>query len=122
MDEPNEKRCRELVKERALKPHEEFMASWFDVMKPQCEMCGRAPLAEMHHRQNRSQGGLWVPSNILGLCIYCHRYVTEHPEAAREWGVGSLRRLQVPAEVPVQLWHSESRLLLDDEGGYRAAA
>jgi hypothetical protein len=40
------------------------------------------------HRQNRSQGGLTVPSNLQLLCgphgddEGCHKWATEHPAAA----------------------------------------
>lgn len=55
-----------------------------------CEACDRRAGAEWHHRINRSQGGLWCPSNGLHLCIPCHTYVTLHPRAARLQGWGLL--------------------------------
>lgn len=48
---------------------------------PWCVRCGR-PRVERDHRQNRSQGGKTVPSNLQGLCPICHRWKTENPAAA----------------------------------------
>lgn len=31
---------------------------------------------DWHHRKNRSQGGLWTPSNGLDLCHACHMTIT----------------------------------------------
>jgi|SRR6516162_11568808 hypothetical protein len=68
-----------------------------------CEYCGVAA-TNMHHRINRSQGGLWTPANILHLCgsgtTGCHGYFTEHPMVAYGLGV-SLRRGDNPGRFPV---------------------
>jgi 5-methylcytosine-specific restriction endonuclease McrA len=81
-----------------------------------CELDGRTPATEMHHRKNRSQGGAWAPSNLLHLCSAHHLHVTTHPQASREqgWAVPSHRE---PSGVPVWL----ARLgwaFLDDQGNY----
>lgn len=81
-----------------------------------CEVCGRAPGQEMHHRRNRSQGGAWTASNLLHLCSAHHLHVTTHPQASRDqgWSVPSHRE---PSGVPVWLaglgW-----VFLDDHGNY----
>lgn len=113
----SEASCTKLCRQRALNAYPE-MASWFDVMKPTCEVCGTHPGSERHHRKNRSQGGLWVPSNIILACFHCHKFITEHPNRARGEGWGSLYPAWEPAEVPIKLWYSIEMLLLDDEGGY----
>lgn len=70
---------------------------------------------EVHHRIRRRDGGDRF-SNLLALLPECHRWITEHPETAREFGwillVGS-----DPMACPV--WISERRWLLDDFGGRR---
>lgn len=91
-----------------------------------CEKCGAAQAREWHHRQNRSQGGLWTAANGMDLCTSCHRYVTEHPEESYRNG-WSVRSTADPAEVPVLvtthpggaygLPEIEWRLL-DDKGGW----
>lgn len=67
-----------------------------------CEIGLNCSAAEAHHRQNRSQGGSWKPSNLLHLCASHHLHVTTHPQAAREqgWAVASF---QDPARTPVWL-------------------
>jgi len=97
----NEKLCRRLVQERS---------------NSVCEMCSIARAAEVHHRKNRSQGGRWTPSNCLHLCTKCHRYVTTHPQAAREqgWAVPSYAD---PAKAPVWVAWREF-VFLDDHGNY----
>ena len=47
-----------------------------------CVRCGRAGAVERDHRQNRSQGGLTVPSNLQCLCPTCHAWKTHNPAAA----------------------------------------
>lgn len=47
-----------------------------------CLRCGIVGHLERDHRQNRSQGGLTVPSNLQCLCTWCHRWKTENPAAA----------------------------------------
>lgn len=51
-----------------------------------CVRCGYYGTVHRDHRQNRSQGGLTVPSNIQLLCVGCHKFVTENPAAAVEEG------------------------------------
>lgn len=80
-----------------------------------CEVCARQPATDWHHRLNRSQGGTWSASNGLDLDRQCHRFVTEHPAAARDRG-WALRAGQDPATEPVHLaWTGLVRL--DDAGG-----
>ncbi len=42
-----------------------------------CERCGGADQLQVHHIVPVAQGGLHVPSNVLVLCMGCHR--GEHP-------------------------------------------
>ena len=48
-----------------------------------------------HHRKNRSQGGLWRPSNGLHLCgsgtTGCHGWISHEPEKSfrKGWAVRS---------------------------------
>jgi hypothetical protein len=44
-----------------------------------CELCRAEEWTDKHHIQNRSQGGLWLPNNVLGLGPLCHDWVTHHP-------------------------------------------
>lgn len=67
-----------------------------------CEMCGRAPASDAHHRVNRSQGGRWEIANLLHLCHAHHMQVTVNPAVAvgRGW---SVRSTSDPASTPVWL-------------------
>lgn len=75
-----------------------------------CELDGRTPATEMHHRQNRSQGGDWTAPNLLHLCSAHHLHITTHPQAAREqgWFVPSWID---PARTPVWIFGREFVLL-----------
>ncbi|AEJ95348.1 HNH endonuclease [Mycobacterium phage Marvin] len=114
----NEQRCTVLVRRRAgsldpgLDEHSEYLP---------CEVCGKyAKNLERHHRQFRSRGGLWVPSNILLLCPVCHLSATEEREWTREYGMNVSER-QVPEEVPVKLWHEPRMVCLHDDGSFTPA-
>lgn len=67
-----------------------------------CEVDGRNPATEVHHRQNRSQGGSWAVPNLLHVCTACHHHITVNPEAATEQG-WAVKSHQNPADVPVWL-------------------
>lgn len=69
---PPERQCRRIVATRS---------------NGLCERCGMATATDMHHRKNRSAGGLWEPSNIVHLCRSCHRWVTVNPNAAADEGL-----------------------------------
>jgi 5-methylcytosine-specific restriction endonuclease McrA len=45
-----------------------------------CEVCHFAPLAHIHHKLRRSQGGGNELSNLLGVCLDCHDFIHRHPE------------------------------------------
>jgi hypothetical protein len=47
-----------------------------------CVRCGAYGYVERDHRQNRSQGGLTVVSNLQCLCRADHLWKTENPAAA----------------------------------------
>lgn len=38
------------------------------------------------HRQSRGVGGKWAASNALDACRACHRWITDHPAVAYEFG------------------------------------
>jgi hypothetical protein len=114
----NEAKCTELCRARALSIFTDHLSSWFDVMTPMCECCGRQRASERHHRQNRSQGGRWTPANILYICMWCHHAITTNPKWARSQGYTVLRG-EVCDEIPVRLWHHLEPLLLDDAGTYQ---
>lgn len=90
------------------------------------EVC-RGPVESMHHRWKRSQGGLWSPANILGVCghgtIGCHGYIEANPVSAMRRGLW-LRGISVglgqvrPDTVPVQMyWRGmKGHFLLHDDG------
>lgn len=84
-----------------------------------CERCGAAPAAEWDHRKNRSQGGLWLPSNGLHLCRNCHAWKTSNPLRATRHG-WAVKSWQNPVEVPVRL-AAHGLVLLDDLGGFTVA-
>lgn len=60
-----------------------------------CEACDRYSATDWHHRLNRSQGGLWCPSNGMHLCRTCHHLITTEREVAKERG-WALEPHQVP--------------------------
>lgn len=65
-----------------------------------CEMDGRNPATDAHHRKNRSQSGRWEITNLLHLCHEHHMHVTVNPALARERG-WSVSGTQNPATAPV---------------------
>ena len=73
----------------------------------------------MHHRKNRSAGGLWDAANIVALhgdgVTGCHGFVTVNPEAAHAEG-WHVQPWEDPAKVPV-LWRGTDRVYLDQFGG-----
>jgi hypothetical protein len=89
----NEQQARRLVRERSAGI---------------CERCGHARAINFHHRKNRSQGGLWCPTNAADLCgsgtTGCHGEVTEHPHQAREEGGWVVWSHEDPAAIPIRHW------------------
>lgn len=71
-----------------------------------CEVCGRAPATNWHHRVGRAHGGPWSPENGLDLCgsgtTGCHGRITVSPALAYERG-WSVRSTHDPAGQPVWL-------------------
>lgn len=84
----SERRGKKIVRERS--------GGW-------CEGCDRRPAVDWHHRQNRSQGGGWNPSNGMHLCRPCHRFVNHYPERARNDLGWSIRRAADPTRERVWL-------------------
>lgn len=80
---------------------------------------GRA--TDWHHRKNRSQGGLWTPSNGLDLCHACHMTITDTRSEYYDMG-WLVKRDRDPALVPVTIFSfkypygERVSVLLDDEG------
>lgn len=73
-----------------------------------------------HHRLFRSQGGLWLPSNIVHACRRCHEAVTNtRGRRAIYEANGWIVRKQDPHHVPVLLGGSVMALL-DDLGDWTA--
>lgn len=113
----NEKLCTELVRARAIS-HD---PSLVDDRYIPCECCGRwVDNPERHHRKFRSRGGQWTPANVILLCNACHVSATNETIAANMGGL-NVQSWQDPKSVGVALWHQDFKVLLDDEGGYRAA-
>lgn len=65
-----------------------------------CEICGREPATDWHHRKPRSQGGPWTADNGFHLCRVDHAWVTENPAACYALG-WLVRRRDEPAGTPV---------------------
>lgn len=76
-----------------------------------CELCG-GPGQHLHHRQLRSSG-LHDPSNLVNLCLLCHRRVHGHVTWATEQG-WIVSRYTLPGTVPVNLGGSRWVLLRAD--------
>jgi hypothetical protein len=84
--------------------------------------CGQRAV-NVHHRLNRSQGGVWCPSNALHLdgsgTTGCHGRIGANPEWAYAEGL-LIHRGQDPRLVPVRLQHPVYLawwFLLDAGGG-----
>lgn len=85
-----------------------------------CEVCGRAPASNWHHRQNRSGGGRWDAANGLAVCgtgsTGCHGHITTNPRVAREQG-WSVPSYADPART--QVWIARRGfVLLNNVGDY----
>lgn len=85
-----ERACRKIVRERS---------------REVCEVCGRAPATNMHHR--KKAGRKWTPSNVLHVCGMgnvsgCHGRIESFPDPAKEQGWWLLP-IQDPAHSRVWL-------------------
>lgn len=113
----NEARCTTLVRIRAASCDSQL--DEHHLCLP-CESCGfYTRYLERHHRQFRSRGGLWVPSNVMLICNKCHVDATNEAP----WIPGSglnVHSYEEPTEVPVKLWHV-GLVMLDDEGTFTPA-
>lgn len=106
----------QLVRERALTPFQDFHDSYADYIP--CECCGEWCVPEHHHRQYRSRGGDWRPSNIVALCGLCHHQVTTcHSGWARELGL-AVSQWASPEQVALVVWYEHRPIYLDNNGGY----
>lgn len=111
----NEQRCTWLVRGRAvaydpsLRPDADYLP---------CESCGRwSDRLERHHRQFRSRGGVWVPSNVVLICRDCHEDATDEAPWVQGSGL-NVHSFEEPTEVPVRLWYADGWALLDDDGNW----
>jgi len=94
----------------------------FGTAGPVCEvmaLCQGAHATEAHHRRNRGMGGSGrsdtnLAANGLMVCSADHRWITEHPERARELG-WLVPQHKTPSEVPVM--YRGKWALLSDSGG-----
>jgi hypothetical protein len=91
-----------------------------------CEVCGRRPGVQTHHRQPRGMGGVAGvglavnrPSALVRVCLSCHAWAESERDAARVLGL-LVPRPDVPAEAPVYLSpvYGPGWYLLNDEGCY----
>ncbi|ASR87451.1 HNH endonuclease [Mycobacterium phage Lewan] len=100
----SEKKCRQILKVRS----EGF-----------CERCTRWGNLTLHHRQKRSQGGLWTAENCVLVCGHgttgCHGWIEHHPAQAETQG-WHVRPWQNPADIPL-LWRGSTWVLLTNDGG-----
>lgn len=107
----SEASCTVLVRRRAASclPELDEWNSWLP-----CEACGTfTNRPERHHRQFRSRGGLWIPSNVILLCGSCHVETT----AERHPSIGlNVATWEVAAAVTVTLWWWDELVYLRDDG------
>lgn len=87
-----------------------------------CELCGQEAV-QQHHRRNRSQGGLWQPSNILHLCVGCHELIGRNIDAVKVLGHTIQGTQRPPLAVPVVLYTNTTerdnlQVWLTDDGDY----
>jgi 5-methylcytosine-specific restriction endonuclease McrA len=75
------KRARRVKERRSLV--EQILSDY-----PICQRCGTNPSDDVHEVIRRSQwaDGIYVADNLRALCRRCHRWVTEHPQAAHDEG------------------------------------
>lgn len=87
-----------------------------------CARKGCTANLHVHHRVRRSQCGSNSSCNLITLCYNCHRWVHDHPYAARELGY-LLRHGEDPAAIPVAhfLWPA-GRVWLDEDFGFLLSA
>ena len=52
---------------------------------PFCGVCQQGA-TEIHHMNGRSNQRLIDTDFFLPVCRYCHKWIHENPESAREWG------------------------------------
>jgi hypothetical protein len=73
--------------------------------RPICERCSMNPSTDVHEVIRRSQwrDGIYVMDNLRALCRRCHRWITEHPQAAHDEGFSA--------------WSWERDKYLSDEDG-----
>lgn len=80
-----------------------------------CEACDRRAATDWHHRQNRSQGGDWRPSNGMHLCRPCHRDITDPRDDTPRRNGWTIPRASDPSKERV--WHARHGwCLLSDAG------
>jgi hypothetical protein len=82
-----------------------------------CERCGAGFNLSYHHRLKRSQGGDWVPQNIVLVCgsgtTGCHGWIEHNPDRAGRDG-WHVRPWEDPEDIPIKLHRSEWYVLTPD--------
>lgn len=51
-----------------------------------CEICHHVPIAHLHHKLRRSQGGTNEMSNLLGVCLEDHEFLHANPQYSYDQG------------------------------------
>ncbi len=89
-----------------------------------CEICGRRPAQQLHHRRPRKMGGSRrestnTPANLLAIDALCHADIESSRLHAESFGWLIPDAVADPARMPVLLAtaHGELFCLLDHEGG-----
>jgi hypothetical protein len=89
---------------------------WCEIRLPGC--FGRA--LDWHHRQNRTQGGLWQASNGIHGCRFCHEQITNTRgnRALYEFYGWIVPSRVVPAGVKtlIHCRYGHTWVFLDDQG------
>lgn len=85
-----------------------------------CEICRVAPIEQFHHRRARGMGGTKrsstaLPSNGLGLCEGCHRWVESNRRESLRLGY-LCRQEQEPSRVAAFI--NRAFVFLTDAGHY----
>jgi hypothetical protein len=53
---------------------------------PTCEMCGKKPATDIHHRAGRYGGNYLNVHTYAGLCRQCHQWCHDNPKQATQDG------------------------------------
>ena len=77
-----------------------------------CERCLQPKPLYLHHRKQRSLGGLHTPANLVAVCARCHDHIHDYDSDALMYDTGwLLRSWQDPARAIIQMPRGWVRLL-----------